>query len=743
MSVRRVALVYDDTARPETTGGYCRRALEGLVRVEHFLPSQADAIPRAGFDLYLQIDDGLESRLPGELRPCAWWAIDTHLNFDWCLAKARDFDLVFAAQRDGAERLRQESIATASWLPLACDPSVHARHDVPKRYDVCFVGNVFSGPRSDLLRLLQAHFRNTFVGRCYFEEMARAYSAARVVFNRSVLNDVNMRVFEAAACGSLLLTNDLSDNGQAELFRDGMHLATYRDAEELLDKVRFYLARDEARERIAAAGRAEALARHTYRHRMEALLAAAGQGRRLVPVAPADPAADPRDAGYFEFARPELLALVPATARRVLDVGCGAGRLGEAIKARQQAEVVGIECDERAARAAVSRLDRVLAGDAEALEPDFGPGSFDAVVCGDVLEHMADPEAFLRKVRAWLAPGGVLVASVPNVRHHSVVSALVNGNWTYETAGLLDRTHLHFFTRRDAEELFSRAGFRVRRLGVVPGPGYDEWQRQGQPGEVRVGRLAVGGLTREEAEEFYVYQYLVTAEPAAREAPPPAPGRRAGPMRFRQDFVTDFDQVDFRGEPFAFVRFGDGERAICMAKPLVARDGWEYPGGPSRFGEELLAALRHDAPDYYVGISDSCCDRPARDWYLGQVRVPLGQVTFANLFVNGNYRRFQGLDLRGLAVVASEGGDFRVPADVFAEPFDLDALVARLLTVDRPILVAAGPASPILIHKYWTRAVRKQTIVDVGSAIDERTKGRKTRPYQVPGTRQSELVCSW
>src|SRR5262249_38407084 len=126
--------------------------------------------------------------------------------------------------------------------------------------------------------LIQRHFRNTFVGRRYFEEMARTYSASRVVFNRGIRNDLNMRVFEALACGSLLLTNDLRDNGQEELFRDGVHLATYRDAEELLDKVRFYLKREEARERIAAAGRAAVLEQATYRHRMERLLAEVEKG---------------------------------------------------------------------------------------------------------------------------------------------------------------------------------------------------------------------------------------------------------------------------------------------------------------------------------------------------------------------------------------------------------------------------------------------------------------------------------
>ena len=98
------------------------------------------------------------------------------------------------------------------------------------------------------------------------------YSRSRSVFNRSIRNDVNMRVFEAAGCGSLLLTNDLTNNGLAELFTDGKHLVTYRSADELLEKLAFYLKHDKAREQIATAGYAEVLARHTYLHRMSQLL---------------------------------------------------------------------------------------------------------------------------------------------------------------------------------------------------------------------------------------------------------------------------------------------------------------------------------------------------------------------------------------------------------------------------------------------------------------------------------------
>jgi hypothetical protein len=118
-------------------------------------------------------------------------------------------------------------------------------------------------------------------------------------------------------------------------------------------------------------------------------------------------------------------------------------------------------------------------------------------------------------------------------------------------------------------------------------------------------------------------------------------------MRFSQNFVTDFDEFDFRGEPFAFVRFGDGERAICEGRRIECRDGWKYDGEPTQFAADLNASLRFNEPGYYIGISDACCDRAAHEWFLKQITAPLHQVTFANIFVNWNYRRFRRLDLSG------------------------------------------------------------------------------------------------
>jgi hypothetical protein len=133
--IDRLALIFDDRIRPDTTGVHVRRALAGLVEVVHFRPDQCDRIPPSDFDLHLSIDDDTDHRLPDSLRPRAYWTIDTHLDFPARFERAGSCDFVFAVQRDGAERLRQAGIDSAVWLPLACDPEVHRRHEAPKRDD--------------------------------------------------------------------------------------------------------------------------------------------------------------------------------------------------------------------------------------------------------------------------------------------------------------------------------------------------------------------------------------------------------------------------------------------------------------------------------------------------------------------------------------------------------------------------------------------------------------------------------
>jgi SAM-dependent methyltransferase len=178
-------------------------------------------------------------------------------------------------------------------------------------------------------------------------------------------------------------------------------------------------------------------------------------------------------AGYHEHARAELQRLIPSDARIILDVGCGAGALGAALKRRGPVEVVGVEADPDAARAARQVLDRVHVGDIEALELPYGPGTFDCIVVADILEHLRDPWAALRRLVPLLSGRGRLIASLPNVRHWSVVRGLLEGGWTYLPAGILDRDHLRFFTLRSGRALLESTGLAVlevhaMRSGSIP-----------------------------------------------------------------------------------------------------------------------------------------------------------------------------------------------------------------------------------------------------------------------------------
>jgi 2-polyprenyl-3-methyl-5-hydroxy-6-metoxy-1,4-benzoquinol methylase len=160
---------------------------------------------------------------------------------------------------------------------------------------------------------------------------------------------------------------------------------------------------------------------------------------------------------------------------RVLDVGCATGYIAAPLSARG-CSVVGFERDAHAAAAAEAHCEAVVVGDIESPEDrEAIPGTFDYVLFGDVLEHLVDPWETLRSMHALLAPGGVVVASIPNVAAWTVRLALLLGRFDYTEMGLLDRTHLRFFTRSSAHELASDAGFSVERerftpIESLPGP---------------------------------------------------------------------------------------------------------------------------------------------------------------------------------------------------------------------------------------------------------------------------------
>ena len=154
-----------------------------------------------------------------------------------------------------------------------------------------------------------------------------------------------------------------------------------------------------------------------------------------------------------------LMVELVGGSKRVLDVGCATGYLAQALVERG-CTVSGLEFDTEAAEEARPHLERLVVGDLEEIDlaEAFGDDRFDVIVFGDVLEHLREPLPVLRSARKLLADRGSVVASIPNIAHGSVRLALLAGRFDYQPLGLLDSTHIRFFTRSSVEDLFREAG---------------------------------------------------------------------------------------------------------------------------------------------------------------------------------------------------------------------------------------------------------------------------------------------
>jgi GT2 family glycosyltransferase len=207
------------------------------------------------------------------------------------------------------------------------------------------------------------------------------------------------------------------------------------------------------------------------------------------------------DFSYYTFPRERLFEQVPPRAGRVLEVGCGAGVLGERLKTSGKATyVTGVELSVHAAALARSRLDAVQVGDIESMPIDAWIGQFDTLIVADVLEHLRDPWAALFRLRDCLKDGGTVVASIPNIAHYKIIKKLLFTEWRYEPGGILDHTHLRFFTRGSIEDLFRNAGLEILRI-----------EREGRE---RWWSRLFGPLSRR-IRDFTAVQYYVTARKRA------------------------------------------------------------------------------------------------------------------------------------------------------------------------------------------------------------------------------------
>jgi SAM-dependent methyltransferase len=230
------------------------------------------------------------------------------------------------------------------------------------------------------------------------------------------------------------------------------------------------------------------------------------------PLARLENAYAEKQADYFEYQRPEMFQLLPVLAKRVLDIGCGSGVFGQSLKKHFGCEVWGVEPDRKSFEKAVPRLDHVVHGYFDD-KLELPAGYFDCIFFNDVLEHMIDPAFALGLAKKLLSPRGKIIASIPNIAHFPTVWRLaMRGQWKYTERGILDRTHLRFFTRQSISALFTEAGFAVEHLDGINEYAWNE------TGDARIWKIyrILSLLPNRSIREMRYLQYAVIAGQAPK-----------------------------------------------------------------------------------------------------------------------------------------------------------------------------------------------------------------------------------
>jgi 2-polyprenyl-3-methyl-5-hydroxy-6-metoxy-1,4-benzoquinol methylase len=203
------------------------------------------------------------------------------------------------------------------------------------------------------------------------------------------------------------------------------------------------------------------------------------------------------DNSYYGRERPSLYTRVDEGPTIILDLGCGMGTLGRKLRELKKAkELVGAEIFETAGQEAAKFYEKVYIGDIESMQLPY-LDYFDYVICGDILEHTKDPYRLVSQIRTWLKPGGKLICSLPNVRNYRVWSKLIfRGQWEYEDSGILDATHLRFFTRKSGCKMVRDAGLQIENCTMLT---------------YGTKKLLLNALTFRLCEELLALQFVIEA----------------------------------------------------------------------------------------------------------------------------------------------------------------------------------------------------------------------------------------
>lgn len=321
-----------------TTARYFEMAVKELGHDVRRLTSLKTTNALVDLDLLLVVDPFFHS--PAELLaaqcPVVGVLIDVHQQLSVRLSYARYFDHVFIAQLDYLSLFKAIPHSSAHWLPLGCSPNIHFIPGLKRSFDVGFVGKLgYQGtPRRQVLQSILSRFASNDYNQFYSPiEMGEIYSSSKIVFNKSINGDVNMRIFEAMASGALLVTDRVA-NGLHMIATEGIHYVGYDTIAEAEDKIAYYLLHEDERLVISSAGQGHVFANHTYVKRLESIfLAVSAAAKAKSPARTAAPRTEVawrseyhRDQGMSLSASMMLLAEGGWSTKSVTNIAVAAAR---------------------------------------------------------------------------------------------------------------------------------------------------------------------------------------------------------------------------------------------------------------------------------------------------------------------------------------------------------------------------------------------------------------------------------
>jgi hypothetical protein len=272
-----------------TTAHYFKKASQQMGYKVIYLTKNFNTKILKPNDIFLYIDPVKDFPFFLEKVTCrtAAYFIDVHLGLEQRLIFSNFFDYLFIAQKDYVEifkKFRNLNNKTNNkkinsnnikWLPLACDPDVHFKKNLKRKIDVSFIGQInklTSRDRYDVINKVLINFKTNNYKKFYKNnEMGKVYSSSKIIFNKSVNNDLNMRFFEGICSGGLLVTDKIK-NGVNDLFLNKFHYIRYNSAKDAIHKINYYLKNDKERKLIADSGQKLMMKSHTYKHRLATIL---------------------------------------------------------------------------------------------------------------------------------------------------------------------------------------------------------------------------------------------------------------------------------------------------------------------------------------------------------------------------------------------------------------------------------------------------------------------------------------